>query len=94
MWSGTLNGAHDKVAIQLTVTTLTGSLDDVLPDTTLIVGEGVNELRLRIRSVAGTIIDVGENPIDWADGVALKALLYFEPFAVYLVTLRLRFLHP
>lgn len=83
MWSGTLNGVHDKGAIQLTVTTLTGSLDDVLPDTTLIVDEGINEQRLRIRSVTGSTIDIGENPIDWVAGVALKALLYFEPFAVF-----------
>lgn len=83
VWSGTLNAGHAKGARILSVTTLTGDVNDILADTTLLIDNGINQERLRIRSASGTSITVSENPLDWAASVPLKALLLFEPHPVF-----------
>ncbi|MHA2064761.1 MAG: hypothetical protein ACXABY_10340 [Candidatus Thorarchaeota archaeon] len=83
VWSGTLNGSHDKGARVLTVTTSTGSIDDILTDTTLLVGVGIRQERLRIKAASGSTITLSENPVDWEDGQQLSALLYFELHPVF-----------
>lgn len=82
VWSGVLNGSHDKGSRVITVTP-TGTLDDILPETTLLVGEGINQERIRIKSVSAPDIEVAENGIDWENRQDLTALLYFEPFPIF-----------
>lgn len=82
-WTGRLSGPHSKGARSLIVITLTGDVNDILPDTTLLVGVGVNQHRIRVRSTSGSNIIVAENAIDWTDNIELESLLYFEPHPIF-----------
>lgn len=83
VWTGRLVTSQPKGERGLIVTTLTGSISNILPGTTLVIGEGVTQDRLRIRSASGGLINVAENAVDWDTTLTLKALLYFEPHVIY-----------
>lgn len=79
-WKGRLNGVHAKGARIISVITDYGSTAAILNDSTLLVDEGINQQRLRIRSISGTFLTLEENDMDWLDQQDLNALLYIEPF--------------
>jgi hypothetical protein len=84
VWQGVLQGSHSKGSVSLAVVTTAGDLADVLPDQTLLVGSGTNEVRLRVRSAGSGIINVNENSVDFNAYLnqPLAVLLLWEPFPV------------
>lgn len=82
LFTGLVADSPSKGDMTINVTAVSGSLDNVLPGMELVANPGINEVRLRIRSVSGSQIGVEENKHSWNNGELIECLFLFAPHPI------------
>lgn len=82
VWCGTVSGLHDRGARTINVYNISGTFGNILPGQTLLVGTdgcGSGDLfKLRVKDTDANRLVLGENDIEWVNGMHVTVLENYE----------------
>ncbi len=86
VYCGTVNGAHDRGARDITVADVSGTIGNIIEGQTILVGTSCGNAsisRRRFKSRAGQVLTLDENSVAWSDGDYITVLENWELWPIF-----------